>query len=107
MQMQEMLGEAPEAEAEGEAATATSGYCVKITVMPDGSITVGVDPYDEMDGIQASDPAIADPEEMDSQPVASIREAVQVLLDIYKNAGAMAGAPNEEMDAAKEAYKNA
>lgn len=86
-----------------EGAEQPGGYEICIKVAPDGSMSVGVD----MEGEESAPPAPGIPPaapEMDDdasyQPVSSIKEAIQVVMDIYQNAGQMTNmaADNAEFD---------
>lgn len=90
-----------------------SGYCIEINVAADGSITVGVEPAkdeaaEEMpapgaDPAAPPDPAAAAPDDDSAQPVKGIREAVQFVLDTYKNQGQVVGAM-DGMDDLEEGF---
>jgi hypothetical protein len=65
------------------------GYCIEIQVGSDGKITVGVEPA-EAEAQEGSEPK--------GSPVANIKEALQVAMDIYKNGGQVMDANAGEAD---------
>jgi len=75
---------------------ASSGYTIELHVDGTGAISVSVEP----DGADEADASAAPPDgsgapmegeedQDEAQPVPNIREAVKLILDIYKNAGQM------------------
>lgn len=64
------------------------GFCVKLYVGADGAMSIGVEqgmPPDDEEG-----PAM--------QPVASAREAMEVIMDLIKNQGQVSDAAGEEAE---------
>jgi hypothetical protein len=71
---------------------APAGYCIEVHVAADGSIKVSVEPEAEEaseEGAQAAGGAAGDAgaEDADAQPVANIREAIKLVMEIYKSQG--------------------
>jgi hypothetical protein len=72
----------------------SGGYTIEIQVGADGKISVSVEPQSEEDseesgGGGAPDADAAGGESEDSQPVANIREACKLVMEIFKSAGQM------------------
>lgn len=85
----------PAAAPDGEGMGA--GYCIEIHVSAEGSIKIGVEPEgDEAAEEGAATPEAGAEEGDDAQPVANIREAMKVVMDIYKNSGQIADADGED-----------
>ncbi len=89
--------EAPEAPVEGQA-----GYTIELRVAGDGKLSVSVEP-DAVEAEEGADPMAANDEAPaedaeEAQSVPNIREAIKVILDIYKNAGAIAEPGAEAAD---------
>jgi hypothetical protein len=84
-----------------EAAQEDDGsYVICINVGGDGSLSVSVDSA-AAEAAEPPEQEAMEAEEEDAQPVADIREAIKLVLDIYKNAGAKtdAGMEKQEMEA--------
>ena len=89
-------GAAPAPEGADTADTGESGYCIEIHVKSDGTISVGVE--SEADET-AEDQGTED--QGSEMPVKSIKDALSMALDIFKNGGEMQspGADMEQMSA--------
>lgn len=87
---------------------AGSSYVIEITVTADGMISVGVESADEEsqeeggEGAEAGPGADADeaaePAEGAAQPAKSIKEALTMALEIFKNNGQAASADTSDSD---------
>jgi hypothetical protein len=79
-----------------DASAGPQGYVIEIQVGADGKISVSVEPQSEEDSEEsggasgnAPDADAAGGESEDSQPVANIREACKLVMEIFKSAGQM------------------
>jgi hypothetical protein len=69
-----------------------SGYCIEIHVSADNQITVGVEPESAESAEGETQP------DNGGQAVSSIREALQVAMDIFKNGGQVMDAESGDGD---------
>ena len=78
----------------------SQGYCIEINVAANNKITVSVEPASEesseesgsddgSDDDTSADGSGDSGDDEDAQPVANIREALKLVMDIYQNAGQM------------------
>lgn len=83
MAMQDMADE-QEGAAEAGAEQGQGGYSIEIYVDGDGKISVGVE-----SGAEEASEHQATGQEPERTPVKGIREALEIVMDIYKNQGQM------------------
>ena len=81
---------APEAPEEAGAEQEQGGYCIEIHIGADGQISIGVETEAEEDAEHE-----ATGQEPERTPVKGIREAMEVVLDIFKSGGQMAEANDQ------------
>lgn len=90
-----------------------AGYVIEITVTADGMISVGVEPADEESQEEGGEGASADPSAADpsaeggeaaepaegsAQPAKTIKEALTMALEIFKNNGQAPSADTSDSD---------
>lgn len=93
------------------AETASPGYKICIAVDAQGQITVGTEDEDAAPpaapgAMSAGQPASEDDSDESMQPVANIKDALTMALQIYKSNGQMS-APSDEQDQFKAGFSGA
>jgi hypothetical protein len=75
--------------AQDQEAGEPAGYCIEIKVGADGQITVSVE--------ESQQETTEEPEgDANAHPVGSIKEACQLVMDLYKNSGQIQGVGAEQ-----------